>query len=508
MLLAIPNRLEINKCSISFPGVKALDNVNFHLKSGECHALVGENGAGKSTLCKIIYGVYHHYTGEIRLEGQKVFIRDPHHAQKLGISAVHQELQLIPEMNGYENIFLGRYKKRTSLISWPMIRKQAEEILNFLGCYIDLGIPVKKLRTAEKQIVQLARALSLNARIIILDELTSVLQEKDIKNVFRIINLLKDQNISIIYISHRLDEVFQVCDRYTVLCDGRVMQTGFVNQVSKEELIRLMIGRDLKTIFPPLNDPMQEVSIEVRNLSSKAFSNVTFVARKGEVVGIAGLIGAGKTEFVNALFGSYRCSGLISIKGREVKIRSPYRAVRLGLGLVPDERRILGLVATASVKKNITLPSLREFRRGIFIDRRAEEGAVKKLVNLLKIDCYSPEQIVQSMSGGNQQKVVFAKWLLSKADVLLLDEPTRGIDVGAKAEIYKIINQLSKEGKTVILVSPELEELIGLCHRVYVMFEGKIIAEVDKDNKQPEILIKHILGESRNESQNQTFKYI
>lgn len=490
--------IEIKDCSIAFQGVKALDRVDFRLYPGECHALVGENGAGKSTLCKIICGVYPHYQGEFYFGGEKVSIRDPLHAQHIGISIVHQELQLVPELSVLENVFLGRFLlSKSGFLNWRMMEEKATEIFRFLQSPINLRTPVKRLRTAEKQIVQLARALNLNASVIIFDELTAVLQEKEIENVFRIVKKLQEQGLGIIYVSHRLDEIFKICDTYTVLCDGRLVQTGRVSEITRDDIIKMMIGRDLTKIFPELNPNVGEVKVELCDLTSRFFQGVNLVARSGEVVGIAGLVGAGKTELLHALFGNLHLQrGEVKLNGKKVILKNPREAIRNGIALVPDERRALGLVLNFSVQNNITLAAMKSFKRArFFMDRKSEKAASIRLVHLLNIVCSSLGQVVTRMSGGNQQKVVFAKWLLTDADVLLLDEPTRGIDVGAKAEVYRIINQLSREGKTVILVSPELEELIGLCHRIYVMFEGKVKAVITGSQKTQRNLIGYLLGE-------------
>ena len=490
--------LELKNCTKIFPGVKALDNVSFRLLPGECHALVGENGAGKSTLSKIICGAYKEDEGKIFLNGKKVIIRDPHYAQTLGISIVHQEFQLIPELNGLENIFLGRYEiNKTHLMNWKKLKNKAKEILEFLDYNIDLNIPVKYLRTAEKQIIQLARAISIESKVLILDELTAMLQEEEKEKIYKIIEFLKEEGIGIIYISHRLDEVFEICDSYTVLCDGRIVGSGSVRDIEKDDLIMMMIGRSLTKVFPKINTNLGEKNLEVINLSSSSYSDINISVREGEVVGIAGLVGAGKTELVNSVFGNFKySSGEIIVKGEKVKIDSPLKSIRNNIGLVPDERKQLGLVMGFNIRENITLPSIKRYKNlGIFINKIRESVDAKKYINNLKISCYSEKQIVEKISGGNQQKIVLAKWLLANSDILLFDEPTRGIDVGSRVEIYKIINNLSKEGKSIIIVSPELEELIGLCHRIYVMFKGETRAVVSGENKTQEKIIKYVVGE-------------
>jgi len=490
--------LELKQCSISFPGVKALDQVDFDLRPGECHALVGENGAGKSTLSKIVYGVYTHYQGQMLLGGEEVRIRDPYHAQQMGIGLVHQELQLIPELNGYENILMGQYRARAvGLVDWKQLRRRADGVIEFLESEIDLTKPVRQLRTAEKQIIQLARVISLESSVLIFDELTAMLQEHEIEVVFRMIKLLKDREIGIIYISHRLDEVFSVCDRYTVLCSGRHAGTGDVTEITKRDLIRMMIGRELESAFPEKNLELGDARLTVSNLSAPAFRNVSLFARRGEVIGIAGLVGAGKTELVNTIFGNMKhVTGEIEIDGTPVKVKSSAAAIEKSVGLVPDERKELGLNVEFSVKENMTLASLALFRLfHVFIAKRKEAAKARDLVNRLRVGCTSVHQKVRTLSGGNQQKVIFGRWLLADTDILLLDEPTRGIDVGAKFEIYRMINNLARAGKTIIVVSPELEELMGLCVRIYVMFEGAIVAELSGDDMNQKTIVQHMIGE-------------
>lgn len=492
--------LEVKDCSKSFPGVIALSNVDFKLFGGECKGLVGENGAGKSTLIKIISGAYQKDKGEILIDGNPTDIRDPHHAQRLGISVAHQELQLVPELNSIENIFIGRYSyNKLHMINWRKLNDKTKEIMDTLLDYkIDLRIPIKYLRTPEQQIVQLARALSIDVKILILDELTAMLQEKEIEKIYKIINILKKKGIGIIYISHRLDEVFDFCDKYTVLCDGKLVNSGEVKDINKDQLIEMMIGRTLLKIFPPLNENIGDPVLEINNLSSKRYKNINMVAKKGETIGIAGLVGAGKTELVNTIFGNYIYeSGEIKINGKSLNLNSPLKAIKNKLGFVPDERKRMGLLLNFDIAQNTTLPSIKEYKGFLktFINKKKEIEDTKKYIDELNISSYSVRQKVINLSGGNQQKVVLAKWLLKDSEILIFDEPTRGVDVGVKVEIYKIINKLSKKGKTILIVSPEIEELIGLCHRIYILFEGKLKSVVSGKDKNQSNIIKYILGE-------------
>lgn len=491
--------IEVKDCVMEFPGVRALDQVNFTLMPGECHALVGENGAGKSTLSKCITGENQMTKGELYVRGEKIktssyTIRE---SQSRGIAIVHQEFTLMEDMTGVENIFVGRYEKKFGHIDWKALDQRAEELMKSMQCEVNLKIPVKHLRTAEKQIIQLAKALLDNPRIIIFDELTAVLQEKDIENIFRIISVLKKNGIGIIYISHRLDEVFSCCDSYTVLCDGKYIHSGRVSEVDYDGLVKLIIGRELENIYPPINEEVGDVILELKGLTApKAFRDINIKVREGEVVGLAGLLGAGKTELVQAVFGNHKLvKGEILVKGKPVKIHSPWQAIRLGMGLVPDERRTLGLIMKFDIKDNTTLPSMKLFKKlGIFQNHKEEMKAAFEINEKMNLKYHSLWQNVKKLSGGNQQKIVIAKWMLRDTEIFLLDEPTRGIDIGSKFEIYQLIHELSKQKKAVILVSPEMEELIGLCNRVYVMYEGAILDEVEGERKTQEVIINNLLG--------------
>lgn len=491
--------IELKHCTMEFPGVKALDDVSFTLLPGECHGLVGENGAGKSTLSKCITGENRMTAGELYINGEKIDLSsyDIRESQKRGIAIVHQEFTLMGDMTGVENIFVNRYETKGLFVDWKKLNERAKELMEFMQCDVDLSVPVKQLRTAERQIVQLAKAILDNPRIVIFDELTAVLQEKDIKNIFRIIDILKSRGMGIIYISHRLDEIFDCCDSYTVLCDGRFINSDKVEGLQKPDLIKMIIGRDLANSYPPINDKIGDVILETKNLTApKAFKDVSINVRAGEVVGIAGLVGAGKTELIHAIYGNHKVvSGEVYVKGKKVKFKRPQKAIQEGLGLVPDERRTLGLDMVFDIKDNTTLPSIADFpKMGIFQDHEAMSKAAFEFVEKLKLKYVSLWSSVRKLSGGNQQKIVVAKWMLKDVDVFLLDEPTRGIDIGAKYEIYSLISELAKQGKAVILVSPEMEELIGCCNRIYIMYEGKIMDEVTGERKTQEVIINSLLG--------------
>jgi ABC-type sugar transport system ATPase subunit len=491
--------IEVKNCTMVFPGVKALDDVDFTLLEGECHGLVGENGAGKSTLSKCIIGDNHMTEGELYVEGKKIHIPSysVRKSNALGIATVHQEFQLMAELSGLENIFIGRYEKKGPLIDWKKLQERGQQLLDYLQCEIDLNIPVKNLRTAEKQIIQLAKAMLDNPKVLILDELTAVLQEKDIQNIFRIISLLKAKGIGIIYISHRLNEIFQCCDTYTVLCDGKYINSGYVKDIDNSKLVKMIIGRELKNVYPKKNTEFGETLLEVKHLTApKAFTDVSLSVKAGEVIGISGLLGAGKTELIQAIFGNHKIiSGEVLVRGKPEHIRNPKQAIRLGFGVVPDERRLLGLDMLFDIKDNTTLPSMARFKKWkIFQDHRKEAEAAFSINKKLNLKYFSLWQQVSKLSGGNQQKIVIAKWMLRNCDIFLLDEPTRGIDIGAKFEIYALINELAKAGKAVILVSPELEEIIGLSNRVYIMYEGHVMNVVEGEDIKQEVIINNLLG--------------
>lgn len=491
--------IQIKNCTMEFPGVKALSEVDFTLMPGECHALVGENGAGKSTLSKCITGENRMTKGELFVKGEQIKIPSysVKESQSRGIAIVHQEFTLMEDMNGVENIFVGRYKRKHGFIDWKALEERAKELMDFLQCEVDLHVPVKRLRTAQQQIIQLAKAILENPQIIVFDELTAVLQEKDIQNIFRIIDILKSRGIGIIYISHRLDEVFACCDSYTVLCDGRFIHAGKVADIDNAKLVKMIIGRELTNVYPKLNDDLGEVILEVKDLSSpKAFKNINMEVRAGEVVGLAGLLGAGKTELVQAIFGSHPVTkGEVLIKGKPVKIRNPLQAMKLGMGLVPDERRTLGLNMKFNIKDNTTLASMQLYKKmKIFQNHEEELKASYEINEKMNLNYYSLWQNVKKLSGGNQQKIVIAKWLLRDTEIFLLDEPTRGIDIGAKFEIYQLIHELTRQNKAVILVSPEMEELLGLCNRIYIMYEGEMKDMVEGRRKTQEVIINNLLG--------------
>lgn len=491
--------IEVKGCTKTFPGVTALDNVSISVGAGDCLALVGENGAGKSTLCKCIIGENRMNKGELFINGKKIDISSFGilESQEKGIAIVHQEFQLMDDMTGLENIFVGHYEKKGMFIDWKRLETKAQEIIDFMQVDVDLHVPIKHLRTAEKQIIQLAKAIRQDAKLIILDELTAVLQKKEIENIFRILDILLKRGIGIIYVSHRLEEIFTICNTYVVLCDGKYIGSGYVKDVNKDQLVEMIIGRELNNIYPEISKNIGEEVLRLENFSAKdgSFKHIDLTLHAGEVVGIAGLVGAGKTELVNAIFGSYKnVTGDLYIRGEKKKFANPVQAIENGLGLVPDERKQLGLNMLFDIRNNTTMPTWKKFVKGLFSDHTQEKRKAKEYNDMLKLKYQSVDQCVLNLSGGNQQKVVIAKWLLADCDVFLFDEPTRGIDVGAKFEIYKLMRKLTDEGKAVIIVSPELDELIGLSNRIYIMYEGDLKDEVSGDRMKQEEIIKSLLG--------------
>lgn len=486
--------LELNNISKSFPGVKALQDVNFSLLPGEVHVLMGENGAGKSTLMKIIAGIYERDSGEMLLRGEDVHFSKPSDSIKHGISMIHQELMPVPYLSIAENIFIGRepVKKPFNLINKKELEKQTKDLIAQICMDLNPWTLLRDLSVSEMQMVEIAKAISINSDIVIMDEPTSAITESEVDRLFFIIKKLKEQNVGIIYISHKMDEIFKIGDRITVLRDGKYIETCSVDGLSRSRLISLMVGRDIENIFPKTDCEIGEVKLSVRNLTVKdTFENVSFEARKGEILGFAGLMGAGRTEVVETVFGiRKKDSGSIFIDGKEVEIKSPSEAIRNGMGIISEDRKISGLVLKMSVGKNLTLATLKKYSfAGFFISRKEESVHIISQIKNLLIKTPSSEQCVNNLSGGNQQKVVIGKWMLGEPQILIMDEPTRGIDVAAKAEIHKLISSLAGAGKTIILISSELPEIIGMCDRVMVMHDGKITGELDrKDFSQERIM--------------------
>jgi len=485
--------VEIRHVSKSFRAVHALRDVSFNVRPGEIHALVGENGAGKSTLMKILSGVYRKDSGAILVDGRPVEIQSPHAARRLGIGIVHQELALIPDLSVAENIFIKRLSGRLGFIDWHGLYRRAGELLGSLGFDIDPREKVDRLSVAYQQIVEISRELSENVRVLVLDEPTSVLAPKEVEQLFAALRNLRAHRAGLVYISHRLDEIFRIADRITVLKDGALVGTVLPTEVTPDDLIGMMIGRRLTAMFPKRGCTIGEEVFCVDGLNrGRKVRDVSLSVRAGEVLGIAGLVGSGRSEILRAIFGAdLKEGGKVIMAARPLRINSPRDAVRSGIALVPENRKEQGVILSMPIRKNITMPSIREVTGSLGVIRsRKEQRLAQQYVDSLKIKTRDVDQEVADLSGGNQQKVVLAKWLTTNCRVILLDEPTRGVDVGAKVEIYHLINDLARSGLAIVLVSSEMMEVIGLSDRVMVIRDGRVAGVLEK----PEITEVNIMG--------------
>jgi len=489
--------LRFEKVSKRFPGVLALDEVSFDVKRGEVHALVGENGAGKSTLIKIVSGVHRKTSGEIYYEGKPVDFHTPHEALARGIAAIYQEFNLIPALTVAENIFMGHhFLTPRGLVDWTRMRQEAKKLLDFLDVDIDVDAKVRDLGVAKKQVVEIAKALSLNAKILIMDEPTAALAQKEIETLFRIIRFLKEKGVTIIYISHRLEEIFKVCDRVTVLRDGRHIATRNLQDLDMEDIIQMMVGREITNKFPRIPHTPEEEILRVEGLTRHGvLENISFFLRRGEILGIAGMVGSGRTELLRAIYGVDPVDGgEIYIKGEKVQINSPVEAINLGMAFLPEERKTQGLVLLLSVLDNIGLPILPQISERGFVDDQRLLEIGEEMVQQMNIKTPSLYQKVMYLSGGNQQKVVLGKWFARKCDIYLFDEPTRGIDVGAKVEIYHLMNRLLEKKVGIIMVSSELPEILGMSDRILVMREGRIVGELNREEATQETILSLAVG--------------
>jgi ribose transport system ATP-binding protein len=484
--------LKMENISKSFPGTLALDKVSFGMKKGEIRGLIGENGAGKSTLVNIISGAFRKDTGRIFIDGKEVYINNPSDAKKMGIVAIHQELNLFLNMNIAENIFMGNEKVAGGLfLNRRETFSESVKILQSLGMDIKPSTIIEDLPVAQMQMVEIARALVINAKLIVMDEPTSSLTGDEIDKLVKIINNLKSKGVSIIFVTHKLDEIVNYTDSVTVLRDGKVIGTLEKKQYSFDKLIEMMVGKEISDFYiKSKKKKVGEISLELKNLSTEFLKNISFSVKKGEILGIAGPVGSGRTEIMRAIFGiDKRLKGNFFIYGKKVSIKGPSDAIREGIGLVPEDRKLQGLILSMMVKANITLPILKKVCRFGFLNFKNENKIAEEFIDKLDIKVYSQNQILKNLSGGNQQKVVISKWLAIKPKILLLDEPTRGIDVGTKQEIYNIINKLAKEGISILLISSELEETLKISDRIIVLYEGEIKGEImSKDATQEKVL--------------------
>jgi ABC-type sugar transport system ATPase subunit len=483
--------LQVRGVSKAFPGVQALVGVDFDVRAGEVHAIVGENGAGKSTLMKILAGIYQPDAGSLVLGAATMRIENPRQAMALGIGMIHQELNLAPNLSVAENIFLGHVPQRAGLVNWHRLDVQTRALLDRLGIDLDARATVEDLSVARQQMVEIAKALSLEARVIIMDEPTSALTERETATLFEIIGRLKSQGVAVVYISHRLEEIFRIADRVTVLRDGRLIGTSSVAATTPAVLISQMVGRELTALFPKRDVEIGPPVLEVRHLARRGeLYDISFVLRRSEILGLAGLVGAGRTELVRALFGADPIdAGEILIDGKPVKIHNPRDAIRLGLGFVTEDRKLQGLVLGMSVRENATLANLRKLSRFGWIDFARERQVASEYVHELDIRTSGVEQEVMNLSGGNQQKVVLAKWLAIHPRILILDEPTRGIDVGAKAEVHALMSRLAAAGVSILMISSELPEILGMSDRILVVRQGRINAEFTRQEANQEKIL-------------------
>ncbi len=488
--------LEVRGVSKSFPGVKALDNVNLEIGKGEIHGLIGENGAGKSTIIKIIAGIYPHDEGAIRFMGKSCDGENIREALSRGISVIYQELCLVPYMKVYENIVLGFEGGRHGLYSADQARRRAAEIVAQLGLELPLDAYVKDLDIAVQQMIEIAKAFSRDVKLIIMDEPTSSLTNKEVAQLYAIIRSLKARGISTLFVSHKLEEIMEICDRLTVFRDGRTIVSKNVDEITEDEMVYAMVGREITNYYTTSHTPGGEVVLEVKGLAKPgAINGVSFCVHRGEVLGMTGLIGAGRTETAHMLFGLDRFThGEIRLEGRSVAFRSPHEAVAAGVALVPENRKEQGIIPQMGVGYNITIAVLRQFMRLMHVNAAREAGLVDHYFRSLKVKAYSPRQAVGNLSGGNQQKAIIARWLATEPKVLILDEPTRGIDIGAKKEIYEIIDRLARDGVAIILISSELPEVINMSDRIVVMRQGKSVATLEhKEDFDQETIMRYSL---------------
>ena len=503
-----PVILETRNITKDFPGVRALDSVSFQLRKGEVLGLVGENGAGKSTLMKIFSGAYpaNTYDGEISIEGKRCIFNGPKDSQKAGIAIIYQELNLIPELTVAENIFLAREPAvgKTGVIDRKKLFGQTKDLLDKLNIPISSQEQIKNLSIGKQQMVEIAKALSYNAKILILDEPTSALPEQEVEVLLKMIDSLRARGVSMIYISHKLDEIFKITDSVTVMRDGKTVASRRTPELGRQEMVALMVGRNIEDMYPKKEAGISDVVLEVKDLfvdhpflaGEKVVKDVSFKVRKGEIVGISGLMGSGRSELVTSIFGAFptHSSGEVYIGGKRVKISCPHEAINYGLGLVTEDRKLFGLVLGMEVGENITLSCLEKLSWHQIIIRRREGELVNKYMSALRVKARSSETVVNTLSGGNQQKVVIAKWLATDPKVLLLDEPTRGVDVAAKAEIYQLMTNLAGEGIGIVMVSSDLPEVVSMSDRILIMHEGSMVKELQKNEATQEKIMFYATG--------------
>ena len=488
------NILVMDHITKEFPGVKALNNVQFQLKPGEVHALMGENGAGKSTFIKVITGVHKAEEGEMFLNGQKVDFKGPKDAQEAGIAAVYQHPTSYPHLTVAENIFMGHEIIKNRMIQWKAMNTEANKLLKQLDADFDATAEMGTLSVAQQQMVEIAKAVSVNAKVIVFDEPTSSLTEQEVEHLFDIIEMLKKRGCGIIYISHKMAEIKRISDEITIMRDGTWVATEKADDLEMDDIIRLMVGRELTNQFPPKTNKPGDVALEVEHLSGmySILNDVSFKARKGEILGIAGLDGSGRTETLETIFGiATRKSGTIKLDGKQVSNKNAQDSIKNGFALLTEERRATGIFGILNIRENTVISSLKRHKKGFYLSEKSMKEDTQKYIDALRTKTPSQETKIRALSGGNQQKVILGRWLLTDPEVLLLDEPTRGIDVGAKYEIYQLIIDLANRGKVVIVVSSEMPELLGICDRIMVMSGGRLAGEIDAEEATQELIMTY-----------------
>ncbi|MCM3177240.1 sugar ABC transporter ATP-binding protein [Cytobacillus horneckiae] len=490
--------VEMKQIHKSFYSVNVLRGVDFDLFSGEIHALMGENGAGKSTLVKILTGIHKSNQGEIFYKGNQTEFSSPKDAEKNGVAVIHQELNIIPYLTVAENMFLGKELKAKpfGILKTKEMNQRTKDYLNRLGIDMDPQKSAGELSVGQQQMIEIARAIAANTEVLIMDEPTAALTDREIETLFKVMDQLRQEGVAIIYISHRMEEIFRMCNRITVLRDGQSIGTKNTNETNFEEIVKMMVGRELGERFPDRTADIGDTYFSVENLSLEGvFNNISFDVKKGEILGVAGLMGAGRTEIMEAIFGARKkSSGTIVLDGKELSIKKPHHAIRAGIGFITEDRKDEGLVLGLTVRENLSIPNLKTLSNQTIMSDKKEKQFSKDMIEKLRIKTSSSEQEVKSLSGGNQQKVVFGKWLGINPKLLILDEPTRGVDVGAKKEIYSIMNEETKKGKSIIMVSSELPEILGMSDRIMVIHEGKVTAILDKADANQEKIMEAATG--------------
>lgn len=490
------NILELKHISKQYTGVKALDDVSMSFRRGEVHALMGENGAGKSTLIKTLSGAIQPNDGEIVFEGTTYTHMEPHQAMELGIHVIYQEFNMMPELSVAENIFMGQQLGGGVLFNKSITEERAQKILDGMHVKINARETVKNLSVANMQLVEIAKALTRDVKVLVMDEPTAPLTDAEVETLFEIVQMLKSKGVTIIYISHRIAEVFQISDRVSVLRDGRFIKTVMTNEVDRDELIRLMVGREVSDTYPKRDFAPGEVVLELRDVCGNGVENVSFAVRSGEIFGLSGLVGAGRTETMRMIFGADPIDrGEVLLNGQPVHPKHPAEAVKLGIGLIPEDRKQQGLLLDLPIFTNISMATMRDISHFTVVNSRAEKENVNRLVEAVTIKTPSIAQLVRNLSGGNQQKVVLAKWLAANCKVLIFDEPTRGIDVGARHEIYKLMNELCRQGIAIVMISSDMEEILGMSDRIMVLCEGHQAGILEREAFSQETILSLASGQ-------------